>query len=630
VKKQRLLALLLLLILFVSGCKDSGSEASSSGSSSSVQNYSNEEESQLNSPSDVTSNGIAENKTVYVRDFGAFPNDGKDDTEAINAAIDYALKNNITYVELEKGQYDLKHGNSKTIDGHNGYLHIYNAKNLTLKGAVDSKGTLATILVRENPCIVDSQQLPQAMDLPSIIVAYKSKNIKIENLKLDNHPYFYSAGKVIEKTDEKIRVEILKGHPVVDGMASDIMGSYDLVKKKLKCSRLTFYGEAKWRVIDYDKRIMELIINDLRDGYQINDINQNVKVGDGLYWFFIAASHIPQINLLLSDNVSLNNILTVNASGFAYSAIAVKDLTINKVYLKPEGNRIATAPRDGFKINSCTGNITINDLILDGCNDDGINIHSIPFEVFSRVNDTTVALKISSDHTWLMKYFSQRGAQAGDRVTFIDKQSGKVICNASIKEYKYIDVTNLVTLIFDKKLPSEIDSGIFATIHSFVTSNFKVTNSAFRNISGNGIVFANSKGHVENTVFEHINGKGIIVGVAFFPPYYNTFEMTIPDSLVIEKCLFRDSDKRNEWHTGQPKGMVTVCNGTRLTEKSIENVIVRDSVFEDVSKGSSCIYINNLIKGEIYNNKYPADATFVSFADTNQQDSVTIGQNIKQ
>ena len=142
---------------------------------------------------------ISENDMVYVREFGAIPDDGADDSEAIRDAIDYAVKNKKKVVVFENGQYDLKNGNSIIQHNNSAYIHVSLADKLILRGTVDERGNPATLLVRENPCIVNDQQLPQIMDLPSIFSVYNSTNITLENFKLDNYPLFYSAGEIIEK-----------------------------------------------------------------------------------------------------------------------------------------------------------------------------------------------------------------------------------------------------------------------------------------------------------------------------------------------------------------------------------------------------------------------------------------------
>ena len=45
--------------------------------------------------------------TVSVRDYGAFPNDGKDDTLSIRKAISENLKNNGTRIVFEAGKYQI-------------------------------------------------------------------------------------------------------------------------------------------------------------------------------------------------------------------------------------------------------------------------------------------------------------------------------------------------------------------------------------------------------------------------------------------------------------------------------------------------------------------------------------------
>ena len=82
----------------------------------------------------------AEDRSVHVGDFGATPNDGEDDSEAIRRAIEYAKERGMNVVVLDAGVYDLKDGHSVLIHGIDAYIHLHQTTGLSLRGAVDAQG----------------------------------------------------------------------------------------------------------------------------------------------------------------------------------------------------------------------------------------------------------------------------------------------------------------------------------------------------------------------------------------------------------------------------------------------------------------------------------------------------------
>lgn len=419
----------------------------------------------------------------------------------------------------------------------------------------------------------------------------------------------------MEATDSHVRVRVLKGHPVADGMASDIMGTYDLQNRRLLKSRLTYYGGATWRVVDRDDRIMELDIRNV-GWYQREQIRQFVLKGVGPYWFFIASSHRPQLGLYTSTNVTLRNVHADNASGFAYKALACRNVTVENVSLKPGDNLIAGAPRDGFKVNSCSGTFSINELTRDGCNDDGMNIHSTPFEVKSVRSPTEMAVQIHNAHSWMLRYLERIPIEAGERVTVIDRSTGKRVCDGRIEEVQR--VAGVLNLTLVEPVPPEVSEGMTVTIHAYTIDQFSIRNSTFRNISGNAIVFANQKARIEGCVFEHVNGKAVIAGCALHPPYYDTFEVTVPDEVAVRNSSFKNCDTYPEWHLGDPKGVISVSNGRMVTDRSVANVEILNNTFEEVAQNTSAIYIEHLANGWIEGNTYPAGSVILqNLADGN-------------
>ncbi|NJN50300.1 MAG: hypothetical protein HC798_04000 [Polaribacter sp.] len=131
---------------------------------------------------------------AILTDFGAIPNDGKDDTEAILKALEYARKltlfgSNVKII-FPKGKIDLFTNNNK-----NHLIEIKNLKNVIIEGN-DAEITI------HDP-------------LKGFLSIFKSNNIIVKNLYIDYDPLPFTQGKImaIDLKDKTFQLKIDEGFP---------------------------------------------------------------------------------------------------------------------------------------------------------------------------------------------------------------------------------------------------------------------------------------------------------------------------------------------------------------------------------------------------------------------------------
>src|SRR5690606_27442290 len=142
--------------------------------------------------------GFTAENSVFVKDFGAIPDDGQNDTNPIKKAIQHANADNKPYVVFEKGVYNLQGGEwtqpTITIDG---------VKNIKLIGQIARDGQPATILeVNAKLANNDDLKFSRHLDWKN------SENIGIENIIFDLKPRFSTSGKIIAIDPSQKRVEV--------------------------------------------------------------------------------------------------------------------------------------------------------------------------------------------------------------------------------------------------------------------------------------------------------------------------------------------------------------------------------------------------------------------------------------
>jgi hypothetical protein len=161
---------------------------------------------------------------MHVSEFGAKPDDGRCDTEVLNAALVAAKQNGARELNFAAGTYNLTKPIAKDH-----YLALVEIKNLALVGAVDARGEPLTRLERNIKLNNDTQA-------PIQLSVLRSTGITVRNFILTNNPPFGTRARVIavDAAKDKVVVEVLPDLPAYDGMRCASAHAWDLTTGKLK------------------------------------------------------------------------------------------------------------------------------------------------------------------------------------------------------------------------------------------------------------------------------------------------------------------------------------------------------------------------------------------------------------
>lgn len=500
--------------------------------------------------------------TIHVKDFGAIPGDGQCDSVAIQEAIDFATTNSVGQISFDAGQYDLKIGTEKNAESGSCYLLIQNAMDrLKLQGEVDKVGRPATWLVRENPC--------NDKELPSILITYRCKGITLENLGFDNSPYYYSAGKVVESGKGALVVDILPGHPVVDGMESFQMGIYDLEKRELLDGKLSFRSEGKWRKTSGS--------SDRRMKLMSNKASQSAEPGDCLFWFFTNYGG-KQVFFDETQDLILRNLWTPSSSGMVFYFRYCRNIFIDRVAIKPDEDRIVTAPRDGLHFRECSGLININNLEIEGTCDDGINVHGQFYRVGKRSEESSLRIRALNESSFPLK--------PGSKIGFFD---GPAIRHfGTIQASEFIEETSDHIVQFAEPLPGWIKKGHECVPYATLPACVSITDSTFRNISTCGIIIKSDNTTVSDCHFHNIERLGVLVLCSFHNPAIGMMEPSAAKNVLIRDSLFDNCGR--EYRSGEMGGLAAIATDVgRRNGASIENVRIISNTFQNIP--NNCINI---------------------------------------
>jgi hypothetical protein len=503
--------------------------------------------------------------TILVSNYGAIPDDGIDDAQAIRDAIAAAIALNSPQIVLfNAGRYDLK------VGGNSAYIRLLNANSIILRGATINNEP-ATKLVRFNNAGENGSLLP-------ILQIRFSKNIKIENFILDNDPYYYTAGTVTVKTSTSVTVDVLADHPM-NIFKPYIMGVYDKLNNKNKKLRITWdTGLPTWNPISGGSgRLLRLDFQALAD---------EVAVGDDVFWF--QGNHGgAQCVTGKSENISFTNVITNNATGFVYHFVDNNNVTLERVKIEPVGNRIAVSPRDGIHFAHCTGLISLNNVVVKNTpGDDGLNVRGDYLSVGAISSRTiTFAENLVAD------------LKVNSRIQFLDAQFQPIWTGTVESAMPEIANNTPVTVVLKETPPSWIVQGTIASPLGWIPKSFIVKNSIFENTGRFGIIAKTNNVVIDSSIFRFNGNAGVVFGSSYGSIYK---EAQSPWNVVVKNSSFENNIQRMG---------VMGPSGIMVDQLFIENANINGNMFfsNNTFKDETHAYtirdaMNVHLWGNVYNN----------------------------
>lgn len=515
---------------------------------------------------------------VFVKDFGAIPDDGKCDAAAINEAIRYAKANGASLVTFDAGVYNLRYN-----DANSPTIRINGAQNLTLSGAVDSVGEPSTILELNLP--LQNEFGVRHIDCRN------GKNITIENLVFDLNPRFSTSGKItfLDRDERIVHVEILPGLPHFEGMKCFSSNSWDLETRELiPVDALTInmenpYFENLWHRVEDSDRVIYSIRN--------MPFTDTVSVGDGISWHFsVLTTHGFTMAFNTVDGLSLHNLRIYNSITLSVKTYDSRDIFITNVRIEPEGNSLAVGPRDAIHLSNPRGKLLV----------DGLYVKGVRWDPFvSRVNFVTVR---EIDENRLVCTYRAAGNpdtifQVGDMVDF---WSGEKPFQLQIQEVEILNRRGekKIALIFDKVIPDSVKTGSYISPPAW--DKAVIRNSVFEGNCGKALVYQNANLLVENNVFRNNTYNAIGIG----PTSLNTG--AFGNGIIIRGNHFCGGGWVSKY--GKNHGIITIFeqHPNFSNESYNSSILIEDNFFNNLDHNEEivAVHIRNARDVKVRNNHY--------------------------
>ena len=289
---------------------------------------------------------------INVKDFGAIPNDGKDDTPSIIKALEACNSKTSSKLIFDFGKYDI-YGSQK--DERNDFLPsivIKNFSNLTIEG----NGSEFV-----------------GHDYASMFHFSNCSNLSISNLTVDWDPLPYTQGKVTAADSDYIDIEVITPFIAKKGLHTEAIIGYDPEKRRM-ARRFTDHYQLGFEKTTEVVRpgVMRLFIGR-------KDRFAGVLPAMGTY--VIARHHVygyQSFELEKCRNVHIENINLFSNPGMGVTGDECRDISIRhlKVMLRPGTGRWMSCTADATHFAGCRGTLTMENCLFEGMGDDATNVRS--------------------------------------------------------------------------------------------------------------------------------------------------------------------------------------------------------------------------------------------------------------
>ncbi|MCG3177959.1 MAG: Alpha-1,3-galactosidase B [Phycisphaerae bacterium] len=299
---------------------------------------------------------------VRVRDFGAIPDDGKDDAAAIARAADKLKADGGGQLVLEKGRYDFSPPASKMGIVFNGAAGV----------TVDGNG--ATLMFS---------------GLMNGLGFGKCRDVEVRNLTIDWARPPFSVGKVVATGEGTFDVQVEEAFPVSGGEPVGAWMEYDAkTRHPLRQGAEGYDDVASTELLGPQKLRVKL-----KGGRVRARVGSLVVLRHQVYGY-------NAINFHECTGVAVRDVTILTAPGMGVIGHQSADIAIERLSVVPRGERIMSTTADATHFNACRGKITMTDCRFAGMGDDATNVHGMWHRIVGVEPDGTVLTKCRND--WLM------------------------------------------------------------------------------------------------------------------------------------------------------------------------------------------------------------------------------------
>ena len=510
-----------------------------------------------------------------VRDFGAVPDDGNADGEAIRKCIAAAqASGKPAEVLFEAGIYQVELEGGGADDW---ALPAKGAEKLMLHGAEGG-----STLVFTNPSVGG-------------ILFENCTDVSIRNLTIDYDPLPYSFGTVtaVDEQSGTFDLELDEASITFDHSA------YSKENAKALWG-IAVQPDAKYQTTRYGPHViggggaiqaMEGRTWRLESKHRLGAKAADVGLGQGARYVHMPRTYGAGVCFRNSTNVRAEGVTILASPGLAFLPILCGGvISFVDCHVRVAPGRLLSTNADGIHARGLRGNLRIERCSFEGMADDAINIHSSAILVQKIVSTSEI---IAPNHTWSLR--------PGDELVVLDPQTLTEKGRTTVASAEVGPGSTRIR--FTKPIEGLKAGTTYADADriynlSEAGSPFVIRECRFLAFRGRGILASSTGGIIERNRFENNEGWGL--DIAFGERIWG--EGPPPSNLVIRENEF--IGKGGVQPAINVRVSITFDKPMGEEERGIRpmrNITVRDNTFENLS--APAIRMSGVVGSVIENNR---------------------------
>lgn len=536
---------------------------------------------------------------IKLSDFGAKPNDGKNDAPAITKALNFCKKLTSTgsavKLVFEKGTYDLFSNPKQERRSH--IINLQNANDIIIDGN-------GSELIIHDP-------------LKGFFSVFKSKNIVLKNVFIDYDPLPFTQGEIVN-VDLKSRVFDLKlddGFPKLSHemfqKASRVWGMLmdPTIPGKLKDGAPNLFASKEFEEISPGVFRIKLRAINLLKAMNVGDLYVHMARTNGRSVF--KSGHSKNITYLNNTNYS--------SPAGTYNAFEMEEWNIIGAQVKLKPGRLHSANADCMHVNGGKFGPWIQNSLFEGYSDDAVNMKSTKRNILKQNSPTEIVVKFN--------------IQKDEFINIYNPREGILIGQYKVLESKFLG-ENQMKITLDKPIDVELNTGEtkkndLIYVDSRSNESFVIRNNTFKNARRYGILLQNSHGIIERNVFQNLSQSAITLenGVDWGEGF-------IANNIVIQNNIFNNCGYDSAFLKEESAATIKMSVGklknpeskkkwsgvARADWQGIKNITIINNTFK-YNKHALFVEcsVNTVIKGNrfIRNSKDPSKETELILKDNN-------------
>jgi hypothetical protein len=408
-----------------------------------------------------------------VSDYGARPNDGKNDLAGISKAIAACAKGGGGVVVFSKGRYDLTH----TPKNRRPYFVLKGIKGMTIEGN-------GAMLV--------------AHDVAGFFSVVDCSDLTVRKLTLDTDPLPFTCGRVVSTGRGYIDIKPAMGYRASGGRSVKGVLGYDPVK-----------GRPARR--GHDCYMLDNTTPSSVTDAGLMRVPCRGRLADGAH--VIVRHDIYGHNgftLRGCSKVLFEDLTIYSLGGMGIYAAASTDITVRRMAVRkgPDGKRWMSTTADATHFNTCRGTIMLEDCHFEGMGDDATNIHNHFWTVSGRRGEDTLRVTLKRVRRHVMPGNPPR---AGDTIEIGGPENPLSPRSTRIVKAAQTDPKNKDLIItFTRPLAAKTRSGDIAWNIS-AAPKARIRRCTVKDNRARGMLIQTRDVILEGCLFENCSGAAIHV-----------------------------------------------------------------------------------------------------------------------